>query len=111
MESDAREDLGEELLALLEEFAVFVDEVLGDGQLDVGGRELEVGDDVVEVVELVELEVDHLLLELEQAPDHPVERPLDHSALLRVHHLVVALLQLAEYLDVSHVHRRQQLEG
>lgn len=58
------ENLLQEFLLLLDDLDFFDDEILGHGQLDVAGRELEVLEDVVEEMILGELESNHLVLEL-----------------------------------------------
>ena len=62
-------------------------------------------------MELRELQLHHLVLELENAPGDSVENVPENSPLLGVDDLVVARLQSTEDLDVLDVHRGQQLEG
>ena len=73
--------------------------------------QFEIGQDIIEVVKLGELKVNHLVLELENATHRSVEHMPQDATLLRVDNLVVALLQTSEDLDVFDVHRRQQLKG
>ena len=73
--------------------------------------QFEIGQDIIEVVKLGELKVNHLVLELENATHRSVEHMPQDATLLRVDNLVVALLQPSEDLDVLDVHRSQQLKG
>ena len=73
--------------------------------------QFEIGQDIIKVVKLGELKVNHLVLELENATHRSVEHMPQDATLLRVDNLVVALLQTSEDLDVLDVHRSQQLKG
>jgi hypothetical protein len=51
------------------------------------------------------------MLELNNSAHHSIQNMAQHSPLLRVYNLVVALFQFAHYLDVLNVHGGQQLKG
>ena len=93
----------EVLFALGQEVRLVLEEEFRDGHLEHVGRQLQIDEHVVEVDEIDLLESDELLLHFKQAT-HDTLKSLAHvHALLRVHGLVVALLELAENLQVADV--------
>jgi len=101
----------EQLLALRQRVRLVLDEEARHRHLEHLGRELEVDEHVVEVDRRhAAVQLDQQLLRLEHAADHRVERLLDVHPLLRVHQLVVRLLELAEDLEVPDVQRGVVLE-
>ena len=56
------------------------------------------------------VEEDHVLLDLANAANRGLQHALDVYALLWVHHLVVALLELAVDVDVLNIELSQVLE-
>mmetsp|Transcript_27520 Transcript_27520/g.52379 ORF Transcript_27520/g.52379 Transcript_27520/m.52379 type:complete len:693 (-) Transcript_27520:442-2520(-) len=79
----------------------------GHGDLQDVRGELEVHQDVVQLHHVVQVvQLHHPRLDLQDAPDATLQRLLDVQPLLRVHHLVVALLKLAVYLKILDVDTR-----
>lgn len=71
---------------------------------------LEVLQHVVKIMELGELQLHHLVLQLQQTSHDSFQNRAHHSPLLRVHHLVVHLLQVAHDLQVLQVEAGQCLK-
>ena len=93
------------LFALGQEVRLVREEEFWDGHLEHVGRQLQIDEHVVEVDEIDLLESDELLLHFKQATHDTLESLAHVHALLRVHGLVVALLELAENLQVADVKR------
>ena len=66
---------------------------------------------IIKIVELGELEVDHFILEFQDAPHGAIKDVAQDATLLWVNYLVIRLLESAEDLDVLDVHCGQDLEG
>mmetsp|Transcript_4838 Transcript_4838/g.13805 ORF Transcript_4838/g.13805 Transcript_4838/m.13805 type:complete len:260 (-) Transcript_4838:159-938(-) len=103
-----------------------LEKVPRDGHLERFGRELEVHQDVVKVHILPRERVlrpwyderrmrrvplDQQLLELQDAGHHELHDQLDVDALLRVHHVVIALLERPEDAEVAQVQAAPVLNG
>ena len=101
----------EVLFTFLEERGLVLEEELRDGHLEDVGCQLQIHQHIVQVDKVVALlQRDQPLLDLEQTAHRRLERLLEVHALLRVDGLVVGLLEFPEYLQVSDVQRRLQLE-
>ncbi len=72
--------------------------------------ELEIGQHVIEVVELRVLELHHLVLQLHDATHGAVQHVPQHAPLLRVHDLVIGVAQLPQDLNVLDVQGGDQLK-
>ena len=93
----------QELRPLLQLGASVLHEIPRERNLEGGGGEFEIDEDVVEGRVDAAVEMDEPVLELEAAAHARLERALDVAALLGMTHLVVHLLQLAEDLEVLDV--------
>mmetsp|Transcript_27563 Transcript_27563/g.67782 ORF Transcript_27563/g.67782 Transcript_27563/m.67782 type:complete len:640 (+) Transcript_27563:2062-3981(+) len=95
----------QELGAALQLGPAILHKVLGDGQLQHVRGQLQVHQDVVEVDAVDSFVEPHQpALDLQYAPQHRLHRLLHVHPLLRVRHLVVRLLELAEDLHVLDVY-------
>lgn len=85
--------------------------VLGHGQLELVRRQLEVNEDVVDVHQIeAAVELDEPVSHLKHPAHASLQRLLHVDELLRVHHLVVRVLELAEDLEVLDVDARPLCE-
>mmetsp|Transcript_24355 Transcript_24355/g.48754 ORF Transcript_24355/g.48754 Transcript_24355/m.48754 type:complete len:247 (-) Transcript_24355:51-791(-) len=100
----------EVLFALLKQVRLILEKELRDGNLENVRRQLQVHQHVVEVDEVDLLERDELLLDLKQSAHDALECLLDVHPLLRVHALIIRLLELAENLQIPNVQCHVQLD-